>query len=135
MTKYLVQLTRTDVTYAEVEVEAGSVEEAERAAEKMLQDPDFEPDDDGVELGSWEVDSAEPSSDGGADGDGMALGARVWDQWEFYESTEPVELPGAKTDIARSACEAAGIPVEELRLPSVNIDDTIGLPVVDKDKG
>jgi len=63
--RYEVSLTRTDVTYATVEVEATSAEEAEEIAEKMLGDPDFEPDDEGVELGGWEVDAAEPLSEGG----------------------------------------------------------------------
>jgi hypothetical protein len=60
--RYEVSLTRTDVTYATVEVEAASAEEAEAAAERMLRDPDFEPEGDDVHLGSWGVDSAEPLS-------------------------------------------------------------------------
>lgn len=61
--KYRASLTRTDVTYATIEVEADSPEEAKATVEQMLQggeDPDDEEED--VVFGSWEVDEVRLST-------------------------------------------------------------------------
>jgi hypothetical protein len=102
-TKYQLDFRRVDVTYATVEVEASSQEEADRIAEQMLQEG-FEPDEDcrtvseDVKLGSW-----------------------------VYDHADPVNT--TMTAVLLRKAEERGLKVEQLSLPSVNIDDMLGLPV------
>ena len=108
--EFKVRLMRTTRDYVEVLVNEDDVETAQHAIDfvnNQLEDPEWDLFEHAVEDSEY---------------------ADVDQPFEVLD-VEPMELPEAKTDIARSACEAAGIPVEELRLPSVNIDDMIGLPV------
>jgi hypothetical protein len=61
MKKYKVQLIRTDICYAEIEVEADSIFKAEAIVQKKL-NGGFEPADDShdVKLGYWLVDDSRP---------------------------------------------------------------------------
>jgi hypothetical protein len=59
MPKFEVELTRATYAYATVEVEAVSEEEAKHLVEKKLQDSKFDPEEEDVKFGVWEVEDAE----------------------------------------------------------------------------
>ncbi len=106
MTKYKIELMRVDTSYLTVEVEASSAVEADGLVDDLLCEEDYPPGEDeaDVKLGSWEV------------------------------HTDAMETrTDGRAEVLRAACEAAGIPVEDRRLPPADTSVLSGLPRVDED--
>lgn len=108
MKKFQVELMRVDTAYMTVEIEATSADAADGLIEDLLCE-------EGYPSGEEEAEAK--------------LGG-----WEVHTGAVEVVPDAPMTNALAAAADMAGLEVRDVRLPSGDPNDMLGLPVVNKNE-